>query len=191
MSDLLTDTLKRAVATLEAERIPYVVGGGLGCWARGGPPSGNDVDLMVKREDAERAQRALAADAGMRPERPPEQWLLKAWDGDVLVDLIFEPSGVRITDDVVERGERLNVAGMQMKVMALDDILVTKLLALDEHSADYRDLLQICRSLREQIGWAALRERTGSSPFARAFFTLADGLGIAVREREPAGSRGA
>jgi hypothetical protein len=83
------------------------------------------------------------------------------------------------------------VAGMQMNVMALDDILATKLLALDEHSADYRDLLQIGRSLREQIDWEELRRRVDSNPFARAFFTLADGLGIAVRERQAAGSRGA
>jgi hypothetical protein len=177
MLESITDTLKRAVAALEAERIPYLLGGGLGCWARGGPPSSNDIDLMVKREDAERAQQALAA-TGMRAERPPEQWLLKAWDGDLLIDLIFEPSGVRITDEVIERGERLNVAGMQIQVMALDDILVTKLLALDEHSADYRDLLQIGRSLREQIDWESLRRRTSSSPFATAFFALADGLQI-------------
>jgi hypothetical protein len=190
MPDPLIEALKRAVAALEEERIPYLLGGGLGCWARGGPPSSNDIDLMVKREDAERAQRALA-ESGMRAEDPPEQWLLKAWDGDVLVDLIFEPSGVRITDAVIGRGERLSVAGMQIAVMALDDILVTKLLALDEHSADYRDLIQIGRALREQIDWAGLRERTASSPFARAFFTLADGLGIAVREPRPAGSPGA
>jgi len=170
MSDPLTDALKRAAAALESERIPYLLGGGLGCWARGGPPSSNDIDLMLKREDAERAQRALAG-IGMRVEDPPEQWLLKAWDGDVLIDLIFEPSGVRITDAVIGRGERLSVAGMQICVMALDDILVTKLLALDEHSADYRDLIQIGRALREQIDWAGLRERTGSSPFAQAFFT--------------------
>jgi len=175
--ETLTDSLKRAVAALESQRVPYVLGGGLGCWARGGPPSSNDIDLMVKREDAERAQRALS-DAGMRAEVPPEQWLLKAWDGDLLIDLIFEPAGVRITDEVIERGDELNVAGMQIRVMALDDILVTKLLALDEHSADYRDLLQIGRSLREQIDWAGLRERTASSPFAAAFFTLAVRLGI-------------
>jgi hypothetical protein len=175
--DQLTDSLKRAAAALEKQRIPYLLGGGLGCWARGGPPSSNDIDLMVKRDDAERAQRALA-EAGMRAERPPEQWLLKAWDGDLLIDLIFEPSGVRISDAVIERGERLNVAGMQIPVMALDDILVTKLLAIDEHSADYRDLLQIGRSLREQIDWESLRERTSSSPFAAAFFALADGLQI-------------
>jgi hypothetical protein len=182
MLESITDTLKRAVAALEAERVPYLLGGGLGCWARGGPPSSNDIDLMVKRADAERAQQALS-DAGMRPERPPEQWLLKAWDGDLLIDLIFEPAGVRITDEVLERGEPLNVAGMQVQTMALDDILVTKLLALDEHSADYRDLLQIGRSLREQIDWDSLRQRTSSSPFAVAFFALADGLQISSPAR--------
>jgi hypothetical protein len=178
----LTDSLKRAVAALESERVPYLLGGGLGCWARGGPPSSNDIDLMVKREDAERALAALAK-AGMRPEHPPEQWLLKAWDGDLLIDLIFEPSGVRVTDELIERGEQLTVAGMLVQVMALDDILVTKLLALDEHSADYRDLLQIARSLREQIDWESLRVRTGSSAFASAFFVLTDGLRISLPAR--------
>ncbi|HEX9968404.1 MAG TPA: nucleotidyltransferase [Solirubrobacterales bacterium] len=171
-------TLKKAAAALEAERIPFLLGGGLGCWARGGPPSSKDVDLMVKKEDAERALDALA-DAGMRPEKPPEQWLYKAWDGDVMIDLIFEPAGIRVTDAVIERAEELNTGGMPVPVMALDDIMSTKLLALDEHNADYADLLPIARALREQIDWRGLRERTASSPFAAAFFTLADGLGIA------------
>jgi hypothetical protein len=175
--DSLLETLKRAAAALRAERIPFLLGGGLGCWARGGPPSSKDIDLMVKPEDAERALAALA-EAGMRPERPPEQWLYKAWDGPVMVDLIFEPAGVRVTDQVLERGEELNAAGMPVPVMALDDILATKLLAIDEHNADYGDLLLIGRALREQIDWSSLRERTSSSPFAAAFFTLTEGLGI-------------
>ena len=179
VAEELTDSLKRAVAAIEAQGVPYLLGGGLGCWARGGPPSSNDIDLMVKPEDAERAQAALA-EAGMRSETPPEQWLRKAWDGDILVDLIFEPSGMRIDDEAIARGEVLNVMAMHIRVMALDDILVTKLLALDEHSADYRDLILITRSLREQIDWAELRDRTAASPFAGAFFTLADGLGISA-----------
>ena len=182
----LTNSLKRAVAALEERDVPYLLGGGLGCWARGGPPSSNDIDLMVKREDAERAQEALA-EVGMRPESPPEQWLLKAWDGDILVDLIFEPSGMRIDDEVLARGEELSVMAMQTHVMNLDDILITKLMALDEHTADYRDLILITRSLREQIDWARIREETASSPFAAAFFALADGLGICPAAQTPAG----
>jgi hypothetical protein len=183
VAEELTDSLKRAVAALETQDVPYLLGGGLGCWARGGPPSSNDIDLMVKREDAERAQGALA-EAGMRAETPPEQWLLKAWDGEILIDLIFEPSGMQIDDEVLGRGERLSVMAMDIDVMGLDDILITKLMALDEHSADYGDLILITRSLREQIDWARLREETASSPFAVAFFALADGLEIC-----PAASR--
>ncbi len=183
VAEELTASLKRAVAALEEQGVPYLLGGGLGCWARGGPPSSNDIDLMVKPEDAERAQAALA-EAGMRPETPPEQWLRKAWDGEILVDLIYEPSGMRIDDEAIARGEDLSVEAMQVRVMDLDDILTTKLLALDEHSADYRDLILITRSLREQVDWAKLRERTAHSPFAAAFFTLAGGLGI---NPEPAG----
>jgi hypothetical protein len=188
MIDSLTDSLKRATAALEADRIPYLLGGGLGCWARGGPPSSNDIDLMLKREDAERALASLAS-AGMHTAKPPEQWLYKAWDGDVLIDLIFEPSGMRITDQVLERGEELSVAGMFVQVMNLDDIFVTKLLAMDEHELDYTKNLQIARALREQIDWGSLRQRTAENPFAAAFFVLADGLGISraepAREAQP------
>jgi hypothetical protein len=187
VAEELTDSLKRSVAALEQREVPYLLGGGLGCWARGGPPSSNDIDLMVKREDAGRAQQALA-EAGMRPETPPEQWLLKAWDGEILIDLIFEPSGMRIDDEVIARGERLSVMAMDVDVMDLDDILITKLMALDEHSADYGDLILITRSLREQIGWGRLREETASSPFAVAFFALADGLEICPISAGTAGS---
>ena len=185
VAEELTESLKRSVATLEQEGVPYLLGGGLGCWARGGPPSSNDIDLMVKREDAERAQEVLA-EAGLRPESPPEQWLLKAYDGEILVDLIFEPSGMRIDDEVIARGEELSVMAMQIRVMDLNDILITKLMALDEHSADYGDLILITRSLREQIDWARLREATASSPFAVAFFALADGLAICPAAQQPA-----
>jgi len=185
VAEELTDSLKRAVAAIEEQGVPYLLGGGLGCWARGGPPSSNDIDLMVKPEDAERAQEALA-EAGMRPESPPEQWLLKAYDGEILVDLIFEPSGMRIDDEVIARGDDLSVMAMQTRVMNLNDILITKLMALDEHSVDYGDLILITRSLREQIDWARIREETASSPFAVAFFALADGLGICPASQQPA-----
>lgn len=186
MLERLTETLKKSAAALEAADVPYLLAGGLGCWARGGPPSSNDIDLMVKPEDAERALAALV-EAGMRPERPPEQWLLKAWHDEILIDLIFGPSGLRVTDELIADGEELNVAGMYVRVMALDDILVTKLLSIDEHTADFGAVLQIARTLREQIDWPALRRRTAESPFARAFFTLADGLEISAdRAASPA-----
>ena len=63
--------------------------------------------------------------------------------------------------------------------MSADDILFTKLLALSEHHADFESVLEVGRSLREQINWASVRERTADAPFAKAYFVLVDELGVA------------
>jgi predicted nucleotidyltransferase len=169
--------LKRAAGALREAGVPFLLGGSLASWARGGPETRHDLDLMVKPEDVERAVQALE-EAGMRSERPPEEWLMKAYDGDTLVDLIFGPKGLALTDEVFARGEELSVLGMEIRVMALEDVITTKLMALTEHSLRYEGLLQMARALREQVDWEAVRVRTRSSPFARAFFTLLEGLDI-------------
>jgi hypothetical protein len=175
--------LKRAVAALRETQVPVLLGGSLAIWARGGPETRHDLDFMVRPEDAERALQALA-DAGMRPEKPPEGWLYKAWDGDVLIDLIFQPRGLEMTDEVFARGEDREVLSISVRLMSIEDVLTTKLLAIDEHSADYSGTLLMARALREQIDWQTLRERTQRSAFAKAFFVLAEELGIAPPEGE-------
>jgi len=183
----LEASLKRAVAALERAGVPYLLGGSLASWARGGPQTRNDLDLMVRPDDAERALGALV-DAGMREERPPEHWLLKAWDGDVLIDLIFEPEGLPLTADVFARGENLRVMGMNVEVMAIEDVMVTKLLSTDENNIRYESLLQIARALREQVDWPSVRARTAHHPFGPPFFVLLEQLGILPRPGAPAGS---
>ena len=168
-------TLRKAAAALHEHRVPFVLGGSLAVWARGGPESCNDLDLMVRHEDADPALAALE-DAGMRGERPPEGWLYKAWDGDVLVDLIFDPKGQSIDDSTFERAENVSVFGLELRAMSLEDVLITKLRALHEHYLDYDPLLQMARAVRERIDWERVREETQRSPYARAFFTLIEGL---------------
>ena len=176
----LEATLKKSAAALREAQVPFLLGGSLASWARGGPQTRHDLDLMIKREDVDRAIEALT-EAGMRADDPPEEWLVKAWDGDVLVDLIFSPKGLPIDDDVIARGEQLSVLSMQMRVMAIEDVLVTKLMALTEHNLRYEGLLAIARALREQVEWDRVRAATASSPFARAFFVLLEGLEIIPR----------
>lgn len=173
----IRETLKRVAGVLREADVPFLLGGGLAAWAWGGPATGHDLDVMVRPHDAERALDALAA-AGMRPEKPPEAWLYKAWDGDVLVDIIFRPVGREVDDTMFERAGDLEVDAVPMKVMSLEDILVTKLDALDEHSLDYERHLEFARSLRERIDWDDVRARTRDSPYAKAFFTLVEELGI-------------
>jgi aminoglycoside-2''-adenylyltransferase len=174
----LIDTMKRAAAALRDAEVPAMLGGGLAVWARGGPPTEHDVDFYLREVDAERGLAALAA-AGMREERPPEGWLFKAHNDEVVVDLIFRPSGGPIADDHFDRAEQLEVMAQPMLVASLDDVLVTKLLSLREQELDFGPVLELSRSLREQVDWDVVRAWTSGSPFARAFFTLVEELGVA------------
>jgi hypothetical protein len=180
-------TLKRCVAAFREAGVPALLAGSLAVWARGGPETRHDLDFVVKPSDAERALQALV-DAGMKAEYPPEGWLYKAWDGEVLVDLIFEPRGLVVDDELVARGEEREVMAIGIRLMALEDVLTSKLMALDEHSADYSQLLLMTRTLREQIDWRELRARTRESAFAKAFFTLAEELQIAPPAGTDAGT---
>jgi hypothetical protein len=179
--EAICTTFKRAAAALRDGEIRFMLGGGLAAWARGGPITQNDLDLVVAPADAERAL-AVLEQAGMRTERPPEEWLLKAYDGEVLVDLIFHPRGLPVDDALFHRADEMAVLSITVPVMALEDVLVAKLLSLDEQrDLDYSSLLAIARSLREQIPWDEVRERTADSAYAKAFFTLVEELGLSER----------
>src|SRR5215471_21204916 len=149
----------RAAAALREAEVPFMLGGGLAAWARGGPRTDNDVDLFIREQDAERALAALAA-VGMRPERPPEEWLLKANEGDVVVDLIFRPSDGPIDAEFFDRAEEIEVLGHTVLVASIDDVFASKLLALTEQEPDFQAVLELARALPEQIDWEIVRTRT-------------------------------
>src|SRR4051795_7559787 len=57
--DEILETLKKSAAALRDAKIPFMVGGGVAAWARGGPESVKDLDLILKPEDAEAALETL------------------------------------------------------------------------------------------------------------------------------------
>jgi hypothetical protein len=170
--EAIAATLRKAAPALRDAGVPFMLGGSLACWARGGPRSQNDLDLILPADEAERALAALS-EAGMRTDHPPEEWLAKAWDGDVMVDLIFRLLGLGdVTVEMIHGAEQMQVLAIRMPVMATEDILVAKLLSISEQNLDYGPPLEMGRSLREQIDWEDVRARTAGSPYARAFFDL-------------------
>jgi hypothetical protein len=96
----------------------------------------------------------------------------------VLVDLIFDPTGVTVDDEFIEGAAETEVYAVRMRVLRPEDVLVTKLLALKEHSLDYESLLGTARAVREQIDWDEVRGRTEESPYAKAFLTLVNELEV-------------
>jgi hypothetical protein len=55
---------------------------------------------------------------------------------------------------------------------------VTPLLSLSEHHLPDGGLIEAARAIREQVDWESVRRRTQDAPFARAYFTMIEGLGV-------------
>lgn len=177
----LLQTLTRVVNTLAEARLEFAVAGGCAVYARGGPPSDHDVDVFLLEDDVEAAQKALVA-AGMRAGDPPEDWLTKVYDGDVLVDLIFRPNYRSNMAELLGRAERMRVGPALAPVVTATDLMVDKLLVLNAHRCDFTPLLPIARDLREQIDWPRVAAETAESPYARSFLSLVEALSVAEFE---------
>ena len=87
-------------------------------------------------------------------------------------------AGGPITEETIERAPLIEVMALRVRVSSLEDLMTTKLLALNEQEPEFGSVLELARALREQVDWEEVRDRTEASPFARAFFTLVEGLGI-------------
>ena len=177
----IIETLKRAAAALRDADVPFALAGSVACWARGGPAPYNDVDFAVREQDGERGLQALV-DAGMRPERPPEGWLLKAWDGDVLVDLIWDFAGLPGVDELLARVRGAERPGVSRCPSWPSTTSWSRSCArMDEHALDFAGPLAVARALREQIDWRAVRAPHGASPYARGFFAMLEALDWSTR----------
>jgi hypothetical protein len=174
--DFIT-TLKRVVSVLKQTDVPFALAGGFAAYARGGMSSDHDVDFLIRERDAGTALSALA-EAGFRTERPPEDWLVKVYDGDRLVDLIFRPVERPVTDETLALADSLRVDSILVPVMPATTLMVHKILTFSQHYCDFAKALPIARSLREQIDWEQVRRETAESPYAQAFLFLLDRLAV-------------
>jgi hypothetical protein len=173
----LRAALKAVAVTLKAAKIPFALSGGYASWARGGPEPVHDVDFVLTEQDVPRAEHALE-EAGLRLVHPPEDWLVKVYRDDVLVDLIFRPGERPVTNDQLAEADELNVDSVLMPVQSATDLMIGKLLVLTEHTCDLAQLFPHVRALREQIDWDRLRRTVKMSPFAEAFLMVCERLGI-------------
>ncbi|TFV45099.1 nucleotidyltransferase family protein [Blastococcus sp. TF02A_35] len=180
--DLVRDLLKRTAVALKQGEVPFALCGGYAAWVRGAPEPDHDADFLVPAAEAERAAKALA-DAGLEVVDPAEDWLLKVVRDDVFVDVLWRTCGRPTEIDLVERAEVLPVLSVQMPVLDPTDILVTKLMALDEHYCDFSRMLPVARALREQVDWAQVARDVAANDFAVVFLQLLARLDIVAADQ--------
>jgi predicted nucleotidyltransferase len=177
VQDALLQTVTKVASALRPTGVRFALTGGCAVYARGGPETEHDVDIILQEQDVPTAVKALVG-AGFRAADPPEEWLTKVYDGDRLVDLIFRANDRQVTGQLLDEAEEIRVGATIMHVQRGTEVMVGKLLALEVHRCDLAALLPIARALREQIDWPTVREETARSPYAEAFLLLCDRLGI-------------
>ena len=185
----LIATLKRVAFELKRAQVPFALAGSFAAYARGGEACDHDVDFLIKESDAEAAL-AILAEAGFRTEVPPEGWLVKVYEEDRLVDLIYLPVQRAVTDETLADTDVLPVNACHMPVLSATELMIHKILSYGPHYCDFTKALPLARSLREQIDWSRVEREVARSPYAQAFLTLLDRLNVvSLAEASPPGAR--
>src|SRR5215210_4153658 len=127
--------MKKVATALKGANVPFALSGGYASWARGGPEPSHDVDFVILGDDVPHALQVLEG-AGLRVVQPPEDWLVKVYDGECLVDLIYAPSDRPVTREQLDAADEMRVDSVRMPVQSATDLMVAKLLVLNEHYCD-------------------------------------------------------
>jgi len=183
--DEIRDLLKRTAVALKQGDVPFALCGGYAAWVRGAPEPDHDADFLIPEEESQRAAKVLA-EAGLDVQEPAEDWLVKVVSAGSFVDVLWRTCGHPVETDLIDRSEVLPVLSVQMPVLAATDIVVTKLMALDEHYCDYGRLLPVARAMREQVDWSDVRRRVAGNDFAAVFLLLLERLDIVEPEASAA-----
>ena len=173
----LIGTLKRAADQLKRSEVPFCLAGGFAVYARGGESVDHDIDFLIKQDDAERALSALK-EIGFRTEVPPEGWLVKAFDEDRLIDMIYSPVQRPVTDETLADTDEMAVNACHMPVLSATELMIHKILSWTAHYCDFARGLPVARSLREQIDWQRVYRECMPSPYGHAFLVLIDRLEV-------------
>jgi predicted nucleotidyltransferase len=143
--------------------IPFCVLGGVASAAYGRPRLTKDIDVFVRREDAERALAGLS-EFGFDTEHTNPSWIFKGFREGVLVDVIFKvKSDVYFDDDMAARVRTVEYSGVVIPVLSPEDLVVTKALAAEEEAPwHWYDALGVLAV--NELDWEYLLERARKSP---------------------------
>lgn len=130
--DAFREVLTDVVGALDDAALSYGVLGGVASAAYGRPRWTKDIDVFCRPEDAERVLDALAG-RSFDVEQTNPAWIYKGFRDDVLVDVIFKAKAdVYFDDEMSARVRRVNVLGVDVPVIAPEDVVVTKAITSDE-----------------------------------------------------------
>lgn len=151
---------------LNAEGVPYLVGGAIALAAYGGiRRNTKDLDLFVLPEDARRVLDVLEH-AGLRTDLPYPHWLGKAYcDPDHFVDVIFNAgNGAAPVDSEWFAHARSGIVmGVPVAICPPEETLWSKAFVMERERFDGADVAHLLLSCADTLDWVRLLRRFGGN----------------------------
>lgn len=154
---------REALASLQAGRVPFLVGGAYALSRYTGIDRvTKDLDLFVAERDCPGALEALAR-IGCRTELTFRHWLAKGVREDGLVDLIFgSGNGIAVVDDDwFTHAPQERVCGVDVLICPPEELAWSKAFVMERERYDGADVLHLIRGLGPGLDWRRLLGRFG------------------------------
>lgn len=151
---------------LVQERVPFAIGGAFaihhytGIWR-----DTKDMDVFLLPADAERAV-AIGQRLGYNAWMQDRHWLAKVRTDGYLIDLIFGSGNWlgQVTVDWLRRAQPINLFGLNLKVLAPEEIIYSKAYVAHRERYDGADVLHLIRYTSDKIDWQHLLNRFNAHP---------------------------
>jgi nucleotidyltransferase DUF2204 len=163
-----------AISALDDTGVPHLIGGGVALSHYGRSRPTKDLDIFIRRQDAETVMNILNS-VGFTTLETNLPWLRKAQMTNVFIDLILWANGpLDLALEEVERGRVVVVEKVPMRIFAPEDLLVRKIYLMREGSPDWEDALSILGRMGSEIRWDMLERPNLDRRLLMAFLLAAD-----------------
>lgn len=154
---------REVLSTLEGQRIPYAVAGAYALLQHTGIcRTTKDLDIFLTSENWWAALRYLQSQ-GFNCEVRDPVWLAKIHRDNYFVDLITGMSnGVIVVDDAwIRHAQPASVLGVKSRVLAPEELLVSKLFVTRRERFDGADIVHIIYATAGNLDWGRILQYVG------------------------------
>ncbi len=156
---------REILALFEEKKLPYAVAGAFALQAHTGIcRDTKDLDLFLTPENAAAALCRLRED-GFECEICDPVWLFKAHRDGYFVDLITGMSNatIGVEDAWIERAKPAEVHGVRTRVLAAEELLVSKLFITRRERFDGADIAHVIYGTRGKLDWQRILQLSGEN----------------------------
>jgi predicted nucleotidyltransferase len=140
---------------LKERKVPYVVAGAAALRQHTGiARNTKDLDVFLPAQYVNAALESLREEQ-FETEVPDPVWLAKAHRGEYYVDLItgMSNAAIMVDESWIERGVPCQLFGVEVKVLAPEELIASKLFVTRRERFDGADIVHVIFASKERLDW--------------------------------------